>query len=218
MQKYTIPTPPRFLSKILFSASRDPVKTILQGVNFRFKPSGEVKIASTDGHRLSWVLKEYNSETPNYEDITVPYQQLKQIITDEEINFFVDEEYFSINGKIGGLKVDGFPHYEMLIPTEFSKHLTIRRAQVLLFLKKVKTLESVITLSMKESEDLIIKTLDYGYEESFPCSYTGEPLTIRFNLKYFIQALSNFSGEINFNGKLHPAVFPTGHLIMPIQS
>ena len=246
------------LKGALFAASSDETKQILTGVHLAGTPDS-LEFAATDGHRLSVVETnlpsttneegetEETAEFPNLEGfaVTIPARALRELermianCSDlDAIALQVDEAQvvFQLgHQRLTVRKLDGaYPNYQMLIPKQFSRTISLERKRLLSSLERVAVLADQknnlvkCTFSNEERQvSLSVETQDLGSaKESMPAEVTGESGEIAFNVKYLmdgLKALPTQEIKIQFNEGNQPVIFnPLGglqmtYLVMPVQ-
>ena len=247
------------LKGALFAASNDETKQILTGVHLT-GTTDSLEFAATDGHRLSVVettLTPQNDEEedegettaamPNLEGfaVTIPARALRELeriigshgqseaialqVDEAQVVFELGEQRLTVR------KLDGaYPNYQMLIPKQFSRTISLERKRLLSSLERVAVLadqkNNLVKCSFSHEEgqvSLSVETQDLGSaKESMPAEVTGESGEIAFNVKYLmdgLKALPSKEIKIHFNEGNQPVIFnPLGglqmtYLVMPVQ-
>jgi DNA polymerase-3 subunit beta len=231
------------LSGVLFSASSDETKVILCGVNIQLKKDGTLKLATTDGHRLSVsaiASTQLNSEI----EITIPAKTLTEVlknlkllkVNDFDIEFDSLQVKFTIGDTIITSRVlDGqYPNYPQLLPSKFQRTLTCDRSQLLSSLERIGVLSdqrnNIVKFDLTSDKiNLAVTAQDVGNgQETIDCEYTASddsPFVIGFNIGYLSEALKAFNSEtilFSINTNLSPVILKGDsedflHLIMPVQ-
>lgn len=220
------------IAKCSISASADDNKQLIQGINFK-TVDGFLKLASTDGHRLTVCSIPCNDEIESSTISSKFLTKLPKTIAEtinlsigEGQSLFVDE---SGNSSICRLFEGIYPQYELLLPSSFSRTLTVDRAQLIELLSVAEIAApgtNLVELKLKASELSIHSNRDSAKAIStMPCELKGNIINLGFNLKYLIQGLKIFDDSevtLNFNGATEPVVITsldgmTTHLMMPVQ-
>lgn len=246
------------LKGALFAASSDETKQILTGVHLTGNPDS-LEFAATDGHRLSVVettLSAQNDEDnedeaiskmPNLEGfaVTIPARALRELERmlgnhneSDAIALQVDEAQvvFQLgHQRLTVRKLDGaYPNYQMLIPKEFTRTISLERKRLLSSLERVAVLadqkNNLVKCTFNHEEgqvSLSVETQDLGSaKESMPAEVTGESGEIAFNVKYLmdgLKALPTKEIKMQLNEGNQPVIFnPLGglqmtYLVMPVQ-
>lgn len=223
------------MPKVLFSTSTDETKQVLTGVNLN-----GVKVASTDGHRLSVVTLE--DAFPG-DSITVPSSTLSLILKlagssiTPEIGVNLDDRMISFqigSTEIHSRLIEGqYPNYPQLIPNSFAHSFTLVRAELIQRLDIVMVMAAqkndVVTLTF--SPDSLVISAEAGEngesQEWLECS--ASDFEVSLNGKYALEALKNLGSEdlrMYCNSPTTPIVIKPvdsgveggySHMIMPIQ-
>ncbi|MEM8778081.1 MAG: DNA polymerase III subunit beta [Cyanobacteria bacterium P01_G01_bin.49] len=245
------------LKGALFAASSDETKQVLTGVHLA-GTQDSLEFAATDGHRLSVVEttlqfneddqgEEQTSQMPNLEGfaVTIPARALRELERmiaggneSEAIALMIDEAQVVFElGKqrLTVRKLDGaYPNYQMLIPKQFTRTISLERKRLLSSLERVAVLADQknnlvkCTFSCEAAEvSLSVDTQDLGNaKESMPAEITGESGEIAFNVKYLMDGLKALPAteiKIQLNEGNQPVIFsPLGglkmtYLVMPVQ-
>ena len=203
------------------SASTDESKVILQGVNIR-TDGGVLKIASTDGHRLT--ACEMGVEDVDIASITIPAKSIELLPninndTDStdglfaQINLSVHESSCVISNNtskiITRLFEGKYPDYNMLIPTSFKRHLTVDRARLVDALNvmiSVGNQKNVVTFDITETKLTVSTNRDGAsgkmavdcqfsskFDDKLGGKFDGKDWAISFNIKYLLAQLKIIS-------------------------
>lgn len=225
------------LSKVLFAASTDAARPVLNGVLF-LSDEESLNLVSSDGFRLS---KKKINIPQKLTRIIIPRSSLQEFIrqaSDDNLIFELKNEENQLIVKLGESflstrLIDGnFPDFEKIIPATSATKVNLDKNDLL---KAVK-LSSVFA---RESSDLIkIKVLESFIEiesegaktgsqkSKVEASITGPGLEISFNYKFiedFLNVVEGDTVEINLNDSTSPAIFidPKDltflHLVMPVR-
>lgn len=230
------------LKAVLFSASTDETKQVLQGVNITLSDLF-VTLASTDGHRLS-VHKFAHDKELNTMEVTIPAKVLTEI---SRIVKVYDELSFTIKDYIAYFQtaeitivtkiLEGtYPKYSQLIPKEFATHVITPKKDFISALERVSVMADNRNNIVKVVFDVINQRLEISSEESQlgsaidviePVQISGDSVTTAFNLKYVLDGLKSLNGEevlIKLNQPLMPVILTNVEdsdknirLTMPIQ-
>ncbi|MDJ0511336.1 MAG: DNA polymerase III subunit beta [Crocosphaera sp.] len=247
------------LKGALFAASNDETKQILTGVHLT-GTTDSLEFAATDGHRLSVVETTLTPENDDQGDegetkaampdlegfaVTIPARALRELerimgnhgqsdaialqVDEAQVVFELGEQRLTVR------KLDGaYPNYQMLIPKQFSRTISLERKRLLSSLERVAVLadqkNNLVKCSFSQEEgqvSLSVETQDLGSaKESMPAEVTGESGEIAFNVKYLmdgLKALQTKEIKIHFNEGNQPVIFnPLGglqmtYLVMPVQ-
>jgi len=236
-QKIEVKTFEKIISLVLFSASKDPSRPVLSGVNFVEK-EGELDVVSTDGFRLS--LFHIKNEL-HLKSSLVPAEFLlelsRNIKEKKEISIsYLDEEkmvfFKAENDEYTTRLIEGdFPPYERVIPTEKKTTVTLDRDDLMRNVKLISVFARdfsniIICRFSKDGLTLSPKT-EGGVENSTTqdCEFEGEEMKVAFNFKFLIDFLNSTDNEkISFEllRPDAPVVLRTKeknytHIIMPVR-
>ena len=212
------------LAAVLPAASSDAAKQVLTGVHMH-AALGNLRIAATDGHRLSIV----NIESTALFSAIIPARCLALIKQPAAIAF--DNQHVSLTFADGTTIISRtlagtYPNVQQLIPETFDYSITINRVQLLNALQRVAVIgTSVIKLDAQSKTLTLSAELDAnsGIES---IAITGSLPLLAFNPTYLIDGLRSFhsnSVTINANSSVAPVILTNAadtsqtYLIMPVQ-
>lgn len=227
------------------SASTDETKMILQGVNIA-AVDGILKIASTDGHRLTACTMSID-DAVSIPSITIPAKSIDLLPninnssddTDASwvTNISVHDSTCVISNNtskiITRLYEGKYPDYNMLLPKAFKRELTIdksRLVEALNLMSSIGNQKNIATLEITINKVIVTSSRDGADGKmSIDCSLAGDDLTLSFSIKYLLAQLKIVSTKLvkfSLNGALEPVTIePVGLdngidltcLVMPIQ-
>ena len=212
------------LAAVLPAASSDAAKQVLTGVHMH-AAMGNLRIAATDGHRLSIV----NIESTALFSAIIPARCLALIKQPAAIAF--DNQHVSLTFVDGTTIISRtlagtYPNVQQLIPETFDYSITINRVQLLNALQRVAVIgTSVIKLDAQSKTLTLSAELDAnsGIES---IAITGSLPLLAFNPTYLIDGLRSFHSDtvtINANSSVAPVILTNPadtsqtYLIMPVQ-
>jgi len=226
------------LSQVVFAASADDARPVLNGVYFHSSGTQAVVVA-TDSYRLAENKLGKATKPINFLVPASAAQDLLRIIsdTDKEVVVTHDDQQVLFHAGdvslVARLIEGNYPDYRKLIPTKFETIATLARADFL-------NITKVSSLFARESAGSITVKADKqdGVSINAIASQLGENTAkaeakvtgggeVTLNSRYLIDALNAFSAEeveFCFNGKLEPVILRSGgetnyvHLIMPLRS
>jgi len=194
-----------FIRKTYFAINVKDSRFVINGVLFKLS-EGKAIMISTDGHRLSYVEKEY--EFPEEKE----YQILKNVLSklqkteEETISIGEDERniFFKFDGKIMNVsKVEGkFPNYKAVFPDKINYEAIVNRDSLLEAIKRASIIidERVSGVDfLLEKGKMTVKSLnpDLGeFKEEMEVDYSGESFGILFNPRYIIEFLSTVDSDL----------------------
>ena len=211
------------LAAVLPAASSDAAKQVLTGVHMH-AALGNLRMAATDGHRLSIV----NIESTALFSAIIPARCLALIKQPAAIAF--DNQHVSLTFVDGTTIISRtlagtYPNVQQLIPETFDYSITINRVQLLNALQRVAVIgTSVIKLDAQSKTLTLSAELDAnsGIES---IAITGSLPLLAFNPTYLIDGLRSFHSDtvtINANSSVAPVILKSDtagqtYLIMPVQ-
>ncbi len=234
------------IASVIYAASTDETKQILTGVHLKQSESNLV-FAATDGHRLATTTVKLEENTLESESlaVTIPSRalgELDRLIAKrddtEMISIYLDASQAKL--AIGDFTLfcrileGAYPHFEQLIPAQFSRTVTVEAKRLLSALDRVGCLadqkNNLISLTIDaESNRMKVSTsqADFGQaSETIPVDAIGESIDIGFNLKYLlaaVKAVRSLEIQIKCNESNQPVILSPlteekgQHLIMPVQ-
>lgn len=228
----------RALSQVVFAASADDARPVLNGVYFH-SVGAQAVVVATDSYRLAENKVGKATKPINFLVPATAAQDLLRIITDTDKEVTVTHDDQQVLFSVGDVSlvarlIEGnYPDYRKLIPTKFETVASLARAD-LLNITKVSSLfarESAgsITIKADKEDGVSINAIASQLGENTakaPAKVTGGG-EVTLNSRYLIDALNAFSAdevEFCFNGKLEPVIVRSPsetsyvHLIMPLRS
>ncbi len=227
------------IAQVVFAVSNDETRYFMNGVYLE-KVEGGLVMVATDGRRLAFAKKAFDSPIPDFKGVIVPPKVLSLIAKrapDEGLVALAvtDKNIFVRFGsyRISSVLIEGqFPNYQKVIPESQKTSVLLKRSDLLEALKRVsifveqKSCRTFFSLSggllVLSSEESEIGTA----REEIPCRYDGPDLTIALNYKYVEDPLKQIGSEnivLEFtepNRAITLAADPKGdffHIVMPMQ-
>jgi DNA polymerase-3 subunit beta len=211
------------IRKTIFSVSNDETRRHLNGIFMEWRDKS-VRMVSTDGHRLSKVEYEVGEGLKTEDGLIIPRKgvlEMRRLLESvegtcdlglQDGNLFVRGGDVCLTIKL----VDAqFPPFDAVVPKESERKVRVDRLLLLDSLKRMAIMSSErnggIRFELKKNELRITSdNPDLGEaQEDMTVAFDGEPLTIGFNARYFIELLSEMGGEevtLEFNGELDPGL------------
>jgi DNA polymerase III subunit beta len=240
------------LEGALFAASTDETKRILTGVHVTAN-ADKLEFAATDGHRLSVVNANFmaaedlpggTSDGQPSLEVTIPSRALRELErmlnaqTEGAIAVRFDRSqmiFQSANQILTSRLLDGsYPNYRALIPSQFTRQITLERKLLISALERIAVLadqkNNIVKVSFNttgQEISLSVEAPDVATgKESLPAQISGDDLDIAFNVKYLLDGLKAIDSseiQLKLNNSTSPAIItPIGavqmtYLIMPVQ-
>ena len=212
------------LAAVLPAASSDAAKQVLTGVHMH-AALGNLRMAATDGHRLSIV----NIESTALFSAIIPARCLALIKQPAAIAF--DNQHVSLTFVDGTTIISRtlagtYPNVQQLIPETFDYSITINRVQLLNALQRVAVIGTNVIKLDAQSKTLTLSAEVDANSGIESIAITGSLPLLAFNPTYLIDGLRSFHSDtvtINANSSVAPVILTNPadlsqtYLIMPVQ-
>ncbi|MGY8805045.1 MAG: DNA polymerase III subunit beta [bacterium] len=216
------------IERTMYAASVDETRYNLNGVYLEvLDQPGRIRMVATDGHRLATVDRTLSEDPLGLENgVIIPRKGLGELkkLVDEDDADQIDLAFEGNNGLARKGKVtlvmrliEGeFPNYSQVLPKKIERNIVIPGEDLIRALRRVALLSSERSKSVKlEFTDgrLTISSSnpDLGdAREELDSDFAGDDITIGFNAKYLLDALSTLKAkEVRFGlqNELAPAQF-----------
>jgi len=215
------------IPKVLFSISNDSSRPHLGGVYF-VTESETLSLVSTDGHRLSRSKCRWKNDSIISPGVLLSKKgvlEMRRLLdgASESTEIHVGKEYICMRTNDIDLRIRlldaQFPPYNEVIPSKSPKCFVANREELSTVLRRMSLLSQnqICGVRFDLSDGtlhLSTASTEYGEaKETIPVRYTGEDLSIGFNAKYIVDALSEIDEDlvcIGLGAELDPAViFPS---------
>ncbi len=216
------------IKKTLYAAGENDARYVLNGLFVHLAPGTgglNIRMVGTDGHRLSLIDRIIEAKHKE-ESVIVPKKamlELRRLLEEDasqegfELGFSKNHALFKRNGLIMVSKlIDGnYPNYQQVIPTKNAKKVTVPRDLFTHAVKRVSILAKDKTNAVKLQLDkntlaLSTNNPEVGEaNEELSVTYAGESLTIGFNSRYLLDALSAMDRptiSLELNDSLSPCL------------
>ena len=221
------------ISKTFFSISTDETRYHLNGVLFEIEgegPKATARMVSTDGHRLSKVERPLPGAPKLESSIIIPRKGLGELRkaletakTTVQLGVLNGHLFACVGNTTLSVKlIDAqFPPYDQVIPKGNDKIAIAPRVALLEALRRISIMSSDKTWGVrlgikKGSMTVTSDNPDLGEaHEELEVGYDGEPLTVGFNAKYFIELLSEMGGDevrVELSAELDPGLVRSADL------
>jgi DNA polymerase-3 subunit beta len=209
------------LTHTSFAISHDETRYALNGVLFVIQPK-EMRVVATDGHRLAIASKGLSQQAMPVTGI-VPRKAVSEIQralgAGEEVQLAITENQFVLqmpNFVMTARLIEGqFPNYEAVIPKGHPGKLALSRPALIAALRRVSVMAEERNKPVKltlapASLKLTASSAELGEaEEALTVDYAGDEVTIAFNSRYVLEALSPMEDDavlFEFKDALSPGV------------
>lgn len=225
------------LRRVSIAASRDTSRYQLTGVFFEID-GDRLLMTATDGKRLTHDMIRLENRQGEAVSAIVPNRaidvMIKVLATGEDtvdLSILETESQLSFgHGQLMSKHVEGtFPDYQTALPSEKKTKVLAKRADLLSAVRSASLVtdrETATIIFHFEGDVVRLESHASNVGESkieVPVSMEGEPLEIRFNPVYFIDALRTVQEEeirMEFCGSGSPGTIRSGvnyrHLLMPL--
>ena len=189
------------INKTIFAITQEEGRYTLSGAKFEIR-SDEIKIITTDGHRLALIDAKGEVKNPTNQtlDLLIPKKTLSELVKltsdfDGDVTFGADENhvYFQVGSRnlISRLLSGQFPNYEMVLPKNNDKSAEFNTSELSKALRRVSLMADdrshAVTLTLqKDNLTISSRNADEGEaNESVPTNFNSEEeLAIGFNADY----------------------------------
>ena len=192
------------------STSKNELKPALQGVLIKIDESRIIGV-STDGHRLSRIIKENTNNENKEQEIIIPTKFLTLLTTfvekKEKAEIEISKNHMSLSYKnttiFSRIIKDNYPNYEKVIPLDNKKILTTNKQNLINAIKRVSIFSNRATKQITlriTNKQTTISTEDSeqaarGTEKIDSQFNSTEELKIGFNAIFVLEALGNIKSE-----------------------
>jgi DNA polymerase-3 subunit beta len=205
------------IEKTLYSAGESDTRYTLNGLLFHTKPTEKLlTIVGTDGHRLALIMKQMDVEMKDEKKMIVPRKAVSELrrflnkeIEKAKIMIGKNHLLFSVGASTGGGEVQfltrliegTYPNYEHVMPKANEKKVSISKETFAKALRRVSVMsrERANAVRFDFGDGTLILTSsnpDVGEaKEEVAVDYKGEKLSVGFNARYLIEALSVMTSE-----------------------
>ncbi|MFP8871266.1 MAG: DNA polymerase III subunit beta [Myxococcota bacterium] len=216
------------IERTMYAASVDETRYNLNGVYLEvLDQPGRIRMVATDGHRLATVDRTLSEDPLGLENgVIIPRKglgELKKLVDEDDADqidlAFEDNNGLARKGKVTLVMrlIEGeFPNYSQVLPKKIERNVVIPGEDLIRALRRVALLSSERSKAVKlEFTDgcLTISSSnpDLGdAREELDIDFAGDDMTIGFNAKYLLDALSTLKAkEVRFGlqNELAPAQF-----------
>ncbi|MBI5059954.1 DNA polymerase III subunit beta [candidate division KSB1 bacterium] len=201
----------RMIEKAIFAVSQDELRPQLTGVYVQ-AVAGELRLVSTDGHRLVKVSALNTTYAGDEKTAIVPkkaMQSVQRVCEREgevEVVFAGNQIGFRVGHTtlISKLIEGRYPNYEAVIPQGNNNTLTVGADELGGAVRRAAIVSNEISRQIRlklDSEKIQIHVEDAEQgnegEESVPCSYDGDPMEVGYNAAYVMDMLKQIpTGEV----------------------
>ncbi|MEK9775148.1 MAG: DNA polymerase III subunit beta [Quisquiliibacterium sp.] len=169
-----------------------------------------IRVVATDGHRLAYCEAEIQGDLLARNEVIIPRKtvlELQRLLSDSDDPVLIDVATNQVRFRFGDVEmvsklVEGkFPDYQRVIPTGYTKAMTVSREGLAASLARASILTSDkfrgVRLTLGPGS-LKIQTSNAEQEEAveeIEVAYDGDPIEIGFNVGYLQDVLGNLKTE-----------------------
>lgn len=216
------------IEKTIYSVSNDETRYHMNGVYFesvKSTDSNQLRMVSTDGHRLAMIDKFIDAAIISSSDsgVIIPRKglnEVRKILSDNgTVEMAVEGSQLIVKNENTILMIrliEGkYPNYQALIPKKLNHQVKVSKDVLLSSLKRVSLLSNQkskgITLNIQNQlMEITSNNPELGdAKEEIEVDHTGADLKIGFNAKYLMEVLNNIDTdfvEIELNDLVSPAL------------
>ena len=192
-----------------FAMAQQDIRYYLNGL-LLVTDGDQVRVVATDGHRLAFCQAEVEGAALAKNEVIIPRKtvlELQRLLSDGEESVMIDVSANQVRFRFGEVEmlsklVEGkFPDYQRVIPTGYTKQMTVGRDVLAASLGRASILTSDkfrgVRLTLAPGT-LRIQTSNAEQEEAveeIEVDYAGEGLEIGFNVGYLQDVLGNLRTE-----------------------
>ena len=211
-QQQTVQVPQRQLRALFglvaFAMAQQDIRYYLNGLLLVIDKNSMLTVA-TDGHRLSYASLGLESEYARQE-VILPRKtvlELTRLLADSDELATIDILSNQIRFRFGNIElvskvIDGkFPDYNRVIPSGYTRHITLDRNEILHTLQRAAILANEkfrgvrLVLSGNSLKIICTNSDQEEAEEELEVEYAGETLDVGFNINYLLDVLTNLSAS-----------------------
>lgn len=211
---------------IVISPSSDEKRAHINGIYFESATEGDKKVirmVSTDGRRLTLTEFESPEDYAFFENtsVIIPKKGLQEVSrlidTEDKINIGIKDNYFVVKQNhetiIIGLLEGDFPEYKEIINRDEENSIVIDKRIFMMLLKRMSILSTenyngvIFHFSNGNLQVNAINPELGESKEDLKIDYSGEPVEVAFNPKYFIDIINLIKEEniiLNIKDNKHP--------------
>ncbi len=199
------------LEKVQYAMANQDIRYYLNGMLLSVANGGVTTVA-TDGHRLSFAMSQLTGGDTKAE-VILPRKTVAELIKllDDgdadgggvNVTLRNNQVKFDLgHAELSSKLIDGkFPDYTKVIPTGYSKHISLNRIRLqqalnraaILSNEKIRGVRVVLT---KDSMNVVCSNNEQEEaQEELPIAYDGEPLDVGFNVTYLLDVLNHTDTE-----------------------
>ena len=214
----------RMLKRVLFAVSNDERRPVFTGVNITVDEEGTLSMVATDIRKLAVSQEKVDDTNGQIINIIVPGKTLNEVFkiidaVDDEFEVYLTENkvFFTLDNIciMSRLIVGQFPNYKIVIPPNYVCELRSKISELLDAAERasllIDTRRNVFNIRFQPEQLLLYFYTESGrIREEISTDFSGDPLDVGFNIRFFIDLLRSMDTEeviIKISGHDSPAVF-----------
>ncbi|MCD8173051.1 MAG: DNA polymerase III subunit beta [Alistipes sp.] len=193
------------INRTIFATADDELRPVMNGVFINIEPKETIFVA-TDAHKLVKFVAEgvEGAEAASFILPKKPVNLLKNVLVREDVPIKLEFDAKNVvfhlkNNTLICRQIEGnYPNYNAVIPTANPNKVIVDRVELLNAIKRVAVCSNQSTNLIKfeiggNVVNLTAQDLDFSVSanESLPCSYEGDQITIGFKSTFLVEILSN---------------------------
>lgn len=208
----TLPAGPLryMINRAIFAITQEESRYTLNGALMMITPK-HIRLVTTDGHRLVLITKPEEVAGVDSEiRVLVPKKtlaELAKLASDDilTVDFSHTENhlFFRVGERllVSRILTGQFPNYEMVIPKENDRKVTVSTLDFSDALRRVAIMADEQSRAVRfaispDQIDISSASSDYGEaKETVPAGYSGEAFEIGFNAQYLLEFLAGLDSE-----------------------
>ncbi len=199
------------IEKTIYSAGESDTRYTLNGLLFHARPEEKnITLVGTDGHRLAYINRAMDTPVKEEKKVIVPRKaaaEMRKFLGGEAEKVTVVIGKNHVLFRIGDVQfltrlIEGtYPNYDQVIPSANEKKVAINREGFVKALRRVSVMsrERSNAIKMDIADGVLAVSSsnpDLGEaRDEVTIEYKGEALSIGFNARYLIDALSAMTAE-----------------------
>ena len=198
------------LEKVQYAMANQDIRYYLNGMLLSVA-NGSVITVATDGHRLSFAVSQM-AGSDSQAEVILPRKTVAELIkllddgdADDSVKVTLrtNQVKFDLgHAELSSKLIDGkFPDYTKVIPSGYSKHITLNRIRLQQALNRAAILsnEKIRGVRVVLTKDVMTVVCSNNEQEEaqeeLAIAYDGEPLDVGFNVTYLLDVLNHTDTE-----------------------
>lgn len=215
------------IKQTIFATIPDDARPFVSSVLFEIT-TDKLRLVATDVNRM--VVRDIRIHGDATGSVLVPVKALREIgnVITGDVTVYINRGQIFIvcDGLTMGVRlIDAqFPKYEQIVSVTTDGAFTVNRNEFIKSLERAMLVNNTVRLEIDDSLKISTKEPNKGqFSEELPAKRQGEPLTIGFNAKFwldFLKAVDTETVEIGYINPQKPAIARLDnyqYIVMPIR-